>query len=343
MSLNVTSILLVGLGPEPAALAREASRQIFPDAVVIDVGSLAAARGRPEAPGTELLLLGEAAAAAAAEAAAVLDARGWPRWPVIVFGPQPLGPMVLPPEDWNPRAAARTFHAAVAAHSLSRENARLRGDLATISRRLSHDLRTPLMGIATACAAIGETPPEDGAARATFTQSIAQSSGDISRLVDRIGGVLKATAEGRPKERVPMANVVWAALQRLEVRARNLGAVVTQPPAWPEVPGVPAWLELVWVNLVGNALDHGGKPPRIGLGWREEPGGWRFWVEDSGPGVASQVVGSLFQPFDLLHRPSAPRGWGLPLVHRLVELQGGSCAYGARTGGGSRFSFTLPA
>ncbi len=343
MSHRVTSLLLVDLGAEAATLARAAGRQVFPEAKVSEVGSLAAARERPEAPGTELLVLGEAAAAAGAEAAAVLDARGWPRWPVIIFGPQPPGALVLPPEDWNPRAAVRILQSAVAVHAHARDNARLRGDLATISRRLSHDLRSPLMGIATASAALGESDPGEADSRTTFTRSIAQSSDEITRLVDRVSSVLKATSEPRPRERVPMGNVVWAALQRLEVRARAKAAVVTQPPSWPAVPGVADWLELIWGNLLGNALDHGGPAPQIALGWREEDGGWRFWVEDAGPGVAAPRLGGLFQPFDLLHRPSAPRGWGLPLVHRLVELQGGRCGYEPRAGGGSRFWFFLPA
>ena len=118
---------------------------------------------------------------------------------------------------------------------------------------------------------------------------------------------------------------------------------VDQPADWPVVPGVPAWLELVWGNLLANALAHAGAERRIELGWTEAPGGWRFSVEDRGPGVAPRVVGSLFQPFHLLHRPNAPRGWGLPIVQRLVEMQGGSCGYEPRAGGGARFFFTLPA
>jgi signal transduction histidine kinase len=342
MLLNITSVILVGMNLEAAALAKATARELFPGAAVIEAASLEAARARAAAPGSELLLLGEHAAEHSTHALADVDPRGLPRWPVVIFGPQPPSALVLPPEDWNPRSAARIFQAAVSAHALTRENARLRGDLFTVGRRLTHDLRTPLMGVSTACDAIMDTLPDAAAAREIFAKSIATSSEEAARLLERISGLLKATAETKAKEAVPMGNVVWAALQRLDRRRIAQGAVMLQPSAWPTVPGQAAWLELIWVNLVANALDHAGAEPRIELGWTEADGGWRFSVEDGGPGVSARMIAGLFHPFDLLHRPSAPRGWGLPIVQRLVELQDGTCGYEARPGGGARFFFTLP-
>jgi signal transduction histidine kinase len=341
----ITSLVLVGMNPTASGLVREAAGQSLPGADLVAVDSLAAALARPETAGLELLLLGEPTPDAAAQAVTTLDARGLPRWPVVVFGPDPGcgGAEVLPPEDWNVGGAARAFQAAAGTHALARENARLRGDLFTIGRRLSHDLRTPLMGISTGAEAIRETPAEDLAARDVFTGSIAQASGEITRLIDRLSAVLKATAVPRAKEPVSMGEVVWGALQRLERRVLEQGATVAQPASWPAVAGVPPWLEIAWWNLVANALDHAGPAARVELGWAQEPGGHRFWTDDQGPGVAPRGLGNLFLPFDLLHRPSAPRGWGLAIVQRLVELQGGRCGYEPRPGGGARFFFTLPA
>jgi signal transduction histidine kinase len=342
MTTNIASLVLVGMNAEAAALAVAAAARAFPGAVVCAEATLEAALARPATPGTELLLLGQPEAAAVARAVAAVDARGLPRWPVVAFGPDFPGAVALATEDWNPRTAARILQAAAAAHALARENARLRGDLFTVGRRLSHDLRTPLMAIATASDAIRESAREDVASREGFAQSIAISSDEVSNLVDRISAVLKATAEPRAKEPVPMGIAVWAALQRLERRTIARGAAVAQPASWPTVQGVPAWLELIWWNFIANGLAQAGPAPRIELGWQEEAGGHRFWADDRGPGVPARLVGTLFQPFDLLHRPSAPRGWGLAMVQRLVELQGGRCGYEPRSGGGARFFFTLP-
>jgi len=222
------------------------------------------------------------------------------------------------------------------------ENARLRGDLLTVGRRLGHDLRTPLAAIAAASEALRETAPADTAAREELAQAIARSAAEIARLIARVGGVLTASAEPLAKEPVAMGEAVWAASQRLESRTAAKGAKLTLPAEWPGVAGVAAWLELIWENLLANALEHGGPSPRIELGWTEEPEACRFWVEDRGPGVSARALGGLFQPFDLMHRPNAPRGWGLPIVQRLVELQGGRCGQEPRPEGGVRFFFTLP-
>ena len=236
------------------------------------------------------------------------------------------------PEDPAARLAA-----------LAEDNARLRGDLLTISRRISHDLRTPLAGIGIACAAIFEDQSEPNATAAALAQSISECVDEITALIERVSLVVKASAEPVSIGRVAMAEVVRAALQRLEHRILQNGATVKHPAAWPTVSGVAPWLEVAWSNLIANALQYGGSPAQVELGWRPDKDEYVFWVEDRGPGVAEKMTAMLFEPFDRMHGISAPHGLGLPIVHRFVTLQGGRCGYAPRQGGGSRFTFTVPA
>ena len=87
------------------------------------------------------------------------------------------------------------------------------------------------------------------------------------------------------------------------------------------------WLETIWWNFLANAFQHAGKKPKIELSWRQDTGGFRFQVCDSGGGVPAEVRARLFQPFDSLHQPESAFGLGLSIVQRLVELQGGQCGY----------------
>jgi signal transduction histidine kinase len=222
------------------------------------------------------------------------------------------------------------------------ENARLRGDLLTIATRISHDLRTPLGGIVNTGELLKEILAEKEPATAALTDSLFMSVDEMSKLINQIRFVTKASANPKPKEQVNMAEIVSGVLQRLESRILKKSAKVVQPDSWPEANGVADWLEFIWWNLVANALQHAGEKPQIELNWLKEKDAFHFQVCDNGSGVPVEDCAKLFQPFDSLHKPNSGRGLGLSVVQRLVDLQGGDCGYEANPKGGARFFFTLP-
>lgn len=220
---------------------------------------------------------------------------------------------------------------------LERENARLRGDLLAIGRRVSHDLRTSLGGISVSVELLKETMGKDETAMEAF-HALTQSVDELNRLIKTFSVLAKATANPPPMERVPMGEIVWGVREQLERQRASRGATVTAPDSWPEVAGIPGWLEFIWWNFLANALRYGGL--KIELGWAREKDGFRFWIHDNGKGVTGPGRGQLFQPFDSMHRSDSARGLGLSVVQRLVALQHGECGY-EDTGGGPRFYFTL--
>ncbi len=226
-------------------------------------------------------------------------------------------------------------------NELRRENSRLHDDLLTIALRVCHDLQTPLGGIMFAAQALDETNGEAGASHSPVA-SVLASADELSHLIRRISMVVKASARPIPPGPVAMGDAVFAALQRLESKILEKGAVISEPDAWPEVNGVSEWLEVIWWNLIANALQFAGRKPRIELGWRKVPRGVRFSIQDHGSGVAEDKIGHLFQPFHTLHKSNSARGLGLSIVQRLVALQGGHCGYKAVPGGGALFFFVLP-
>jgi signal transduction histidine kinase len=176
--------------------------------------------------------------------------------------------------------------------------------------------------------------------RASLVAPIFDSTEDIKKLIERVSFVLKASASPVSKEPVKMDEVVFRVLQRLESKILKQNAIVSEPASWPEVNGIFPWLEVVWWNLLANALQFG--KDRIELGWQKENGELRFWICDNGAGVPMEKRDKLFQPFHSLHEPDAAHGLGLSIVQRLMELQGGRCGYEPRLEGGSRFYFILP-
>ena len=70
-------------------------------------------------------------------------------------------------------------------------------------------------------------------------------------------------------------------------------------------------------------------------------------VSDSGPGIAPDDQGLIFEEFRQVRGDSGPAhegtGLGLPLARKLIELHGGRLWVESVQGMGSTFRFTLPA
>jgi len=344
----IVAIQLVGPSTIGAhAVALDAIRRTYPQLPVHRSRDLAEALAQPVAAGPELMILLSPKAGEVGTAAATLDSRGLPRWSVVARGAWSTDPFSrfigIAAEDWNATALVHILIYAAALPALERENVRLRGDLRTIGRRLAHDLRTPLNCISTASEALAEQFTDADSVEALMTQSISTSVYEAGALIERLSPVLLATATPSPAQTVAMDEVLWGAIQRLESRILETGATLIQPSTWPAARGVPAWIDLVWVNLITNSLKHAGPQPRIESGWHPMDGAYCFWTRDSGEGVPPEKRHRLFHPLDRLNDLNAPRGYGLPIIQRLVELQGGRSGYDPHPAPGGTFYFTLPA
>ena len=64
-------------------------------------------------------------------------------------------------------------------------------------------------------------------------------------------------------------------------------------------------------------------------------------VADTGAGIAPEIGAQLFQPFVTTKRQGM--GVGLSISRTIIEAHGGSISARPNTGGGTVFSFTLPA
>jgi signal transduction histidine kinase len=174
------------------------------------------------------------------------------------------------------------------------------------------------------------------------TASVVQESvGEAIQLLDRVGFVLWASADGEKKERVDMAEIVTKSLRILDKKIQDSKAALEMPTQWPAAQGVASWLGVVWTNLISNSLEHAGPAPKIQLEWTAVPSGFQFSVTDSGPGVAAARMPELFTRFDKLHEIRG-RGFGLSIVQRLVALQGGRYGHKNLPERGASFYFTLP-
>jgi signal transduction histidine kinase len=92
--------------------------------------------------------------------------------------------------------------------------------------------------------------------------------------------------------------------------------------------GNPIALELVFRNLIGNAVRHGAGGKWIGVSAARVAGGVEIRVCDRGPGIPETERERIFEPFYRGEQTRAQRvqgtGLGLSLVRSTVERQNGT-------------------
>lgn len=212
---------------------------------------------------------------------------------------------------------------------------------------VSHDLRTPLASI---LAASGSLRQRDVAwsegQRAEFVDAIDEEARRLDRLV---GDLLDLS---RIEAGVHTPRKGWydigALVEDVTGRLRPLTAAhrvrVQVPDDLPPVLLDYVEIDQVLSNLIENAAKYAPAGSEIDVSAVVEGDAVRIEVADRGPGIPPADARSVFAPFRRLRRDlrTTGTGLGLAIARRLVEAHGGRIAVEPRSGGGSRFVFTLP-
>ena len=213
-------------------------------------------------------------------------------------------------------------------------------DFATI---VSHDLKTPLRGVATLATWLQTDYADrlDEGGREHLTEMVKRVT-RMDRMIDDILQYSRAGRAGEEPEPVALADLVPAVVQDLAPPGH---VRVDVAPGLPVVPGEPVRLRQVFQNLIGNAIKYANKPEvEIKAFWADSGPLWQFSVADNGPGIEERHFERIFKIFQTL----APKdktdstGVGLALVKRIVEGAGGRVWVESRLGEGSTFHFTWP-
>ncbi|QOC22277.1 hypothetical protein IC757_14840 [Wenzhouxiangella sp. AB-CW3] len=212
--------------------------------------------------------------------------------------------------------------------------------LSLLTRRLAHELRNPLAGVRGAAQLITAAHPD-------------ARSGEHARLiqreVDRITSLIERFAEGD----APCNGVID--LHRVLDEVIELVGVEHAPPprfarnydpSIPPIQGDSAQVHRLFLNLVRNAVQAGGRT--IGLVTRiehhcallDEAGhAVRIDIEDDGEGVDPALRDRLFLPLVSGRRDGS--GFGLAIVQQIVRAHGGLVEH-QPLDPGSRFRVRLP-
>ena len=155
---------------------------------------------------------------------------------------------------------------------------------------MSHEIRTPLTAIHGFSEVLMDSPPEAGADREMVTV-INTESGELGRMVDDFIAASRLDGPGIDVELVPtdLAEIARQVVERF--RQVDIAVRGEAPPALAD----PGRTRQILVNLVSNAIRHGGEPISIVLD--SEDDAVLCAVIDHGPGVAEEMTPRLYSRF----------------------------------------------
>ncbi len=210
---------------------------------------------------------------------------------------------------------------------------------------VSHELKTPLSVISNYTQLLS-SPNLTEEERQEYVQVLSSATAKLSDLVTNILKLNKLTNQ----EIIPDSKIINLSEQLCqclfafedEIEKKEL-QVETSIDEQVYLISDPQILEIVWNNLISNAIKfnkHGGK---LGLKLKTENKKVLITVYDTGCGISSETGKHIFDKFyqgDTSHS-SQGNGLGLALVKRIVDIVGGEILVESEVGKGSAFTIVL--
>lgn len=212
---------------------------------------------------------------------------------------------------------------------------------------VSHELRTPLTVIRGEIEALLDGIRQ---ADANALQSLHAEVLRLNKLVDDLHQLTMADAGDLHYHwhELNLGELLRPTLERYQPRAQKCGLDLSWslPSAPVVLQGDAGRLQQVVTNLLENSLRYTDKGGQIVVALSSAGGHAEIMVEDSAPGVPSEVLGSIFER---LYRVDGARtrerggsGLGLAICKALVEAHGGSIAAAPSVLGGVKIVVRLP-
>ncbi|MFJ4372071.1 heavy metal sensor histidine kinase [Pseudomonas japonica] len=218
--------------------------------------------------------------------------------------------------------------------------------LSQFSDDLAHELRTPisnLMGRAQVTLS-RERPTAD------YKVALEDSIEELTRLSRIITDMLFLAQVEQPLVKMQLNPVALDGEARrvaelFDISAESRG-ITLKVSGWGTVSGDRLMVQRALSNLLSNAIRHApaGSVVRIGIGARDD--GLHCWVENGGPGIATEHLPHLFERFYRVgggrSRLDGGTGLGLAIVRSIMQVHGGRVEVSSSLRGPTRFSLVFP-
>ncbi len=208
---------------------------------------------------------------------------------------------------------------------------------------VGHDIRNPLQSIVSSMYLI-----KDDLDKVPESEERQDALAEADAILEQINYVDKIVSDlqdyARPLKletvEVDLKCLVTSALSTLIV-PDNIEAFAHFDENLPRLRIDPMLLKRVLLNLATNAIQAMPEGGKLTIHASQKRAGTiTIAVEDTGVGIPEEVKSKVFMP--LFTTKSKGQGFGLAVVKRLVETQGGTISFESREGGGTKFTVELP-
>lgn len=219
---------------------------------------------------------------------------------------------------------------------------------------ISHEIRTPINGIAGMAALLNENPGRDD--QVTYLAAIKSASENLKVIINDILDLASIESGKLKFERIGFnLNGLLQSLGNtfmLQAKEKHLDFTYNIDASAKRIfIGDPVRLNQILINLISNAIKftHSGGIKLRCSAHSEKIGGkcaLKFEVADTGIGIHKDKLNTIFERFSQadasITRKYGGTGLGLTIVKQLVELQSGSISVNSKEGKGTTFTVTIP-
>ncbi|MDX6640456.1 MAG: hypothetical protein QOF12_1467 [Solirubrobacteraceae bacterium] len=246
-------------------------------------------------------------------------------------------------ETSQDRLRDRAFELQATNAELQRSNS----DLEQFAYVASHDLSAPLRAVAGFSQLLGvryrgrlDSDADE------FIRHMQDGVDRMQRIIDDLLAYSRVDRSGLQSERIDLDAIFEEVLHGLGPDIAERDAEVTSDPLGMAC-GEPGQLSQVLQNLVANGIKFTapGVRPAVHVSAQRADGRVRISVRDNGIGVDPDHIEQIFKMFQRLHASQdyPGTGIGLAIANKIVDRHGGEITLAPADGGGTVFTFDIPA
>ncbi|MES3008790.1 MAG: ATP-binding protein [Pseudomonadota bacterium] len=214
--------------------------------------------------------------------------------------------------------------------------------IAHATRQAHHEIRTPLNIIRLSVRRI-----RDLESVAKYREIVEAQVERAMEIVDETLAITDADADAEERLQLVDINQILTRCLRLAPESSH-DKVLDLQRDLPTVEGNPGEIQVLFSNLIKNALEAMPETGSLRIRSRAERDEVMVTVSDTGIGIAPELSEKIWEPYfsgkvTAAGNATAKRGWGLTICNRIITEHKGTIQFSSRPGLGTTFTVRLPA